>query len=125
MKCVAPGYSVFVAEALGLPAGLCSSPQGQEHAGVAVVYSIPALVVVDDWPSGSTDSNPLICKFWSVLEDKLRARPQKNLVAPKYSSTKAAAEMTLETVHVTVAECLALLRACVKAKRSHFQSTPV
>jgi hypothetical protein len=59
--------------------------------------------------------------LWAVLKDTACQKQHNNLESLKKSLVKAAAEISLEMVHATVAEWLEHLKACVKAEGGHFE----
>ncbi|CAK1580123.1 unnamed protein product [Parnassius mnemosyne] len=47
----------------------------------------------EDWPSSSPDLNPLDYKIWQHLEEKVCAKPYRNLESLRVPLAKAAAEI--------------------------------
>ncbi len=52
----------------------------------------------DDWPSSSTDFNPLDYKLWSVLEKCARAWRHQNLDSLKAEIVKATRKISLAVI---------------------------
>jgi hypothetical protein len=86
---------------MGLPAGLSSCPKAKTTQEL-LRRNVPAFISAENRPSGSPDLNPQDYKPWVVLEDGL-PKAYNNLDSLKRSLVKAAAEIPLETVHVTKA----------------------
>jgi hypothetical protein len=83
--------------------------------------NVLAFISTKDWPSGSTDLNPLDYKLWALLEDMVCRKHHNNLDSLKRSLMKEAANIPLETVRATIAEWPEHLKACVGAEHGHFE----
>jgi len=105
---------------MGLPAGLSSCPKAKTTHEL-LRRNVPAFISAEDWPSGSPDLNPRDYKLWAVLEDTAFQKRHNKLDSLKRSLVKAAAEIPLETVRATIANCPERLKACVEALGGHFE----
>jgi len=83
--------------------------------------NVPAFVNAEDWPLGSPDLNPLVYKLWALLEEMACRKRHSNLDSLKRYLVKAAAEIPLEIMLVTIAEWPERLKACIGAEGSHFE----
>lgn len=83
--------------------------------------NIPGFIAAEDWPSGSPDLNPLDYCLWSELENMACKTPHRNLESLKKALIAAASTMSMETVRAAIALWPQRLKACVRAKGSHFE----
>lgn len=75
----------------------------------------------DLWPSNSPDLNPLDFSVWSVLEEKVSAKPHQSLDSLKKALTKAWEELDTDYLRRTVHSMVKRLHACVGADGGHFE----
>jgi hypothetical protein len=60
-------------------------------------------------------------KIWQVLEEKVCAKPHKNLESLKSSIRKAVAEIDMNMVRAAIDDWLRRLLACIKNKGGNFE----
>lgn len=84
--------------------------------------NVPDFISTADWPSASPDLNPLDYKLWSVLEGIVCKKRHPTIQSLKNALVAAVADFPLETLRAAIDEWPERLRACVRAKGSHFEN---
>ena len=82
---------------------------------------VPDFISTEEWPAASPDLNPLDYSIWSKLQADVCSKPHKSLEALKKALKKAWDNFPMESVRAAVDDWIPRLKACVKARGSHFE----
>lgn len=75
----------------------------------------------EDWPSSSPDLNPLDYKIWQHSEEKVCAKPHRNLESLKAFLIKAVADIDMNVVRASIDDWPCRLKSCIEARGGHFE----
>nr|CAD2209641.1 unnamed protein product [Meloidogyne enterolobii] len=85
--------------------------------------NFPGFISAQEWPPYSPDLNPMDYSFWSILESRVCAKPQKSLESLRHSLTREWDLITLKEVRAICENFSSRLRLCIKAKGGHFETS--
>jgi len=81
----------------------------------------PEFIAPDLWPPNSPDLNPVDYQVWGLMQERVYKTPVNDTTDLKQCLIEAWSGITQAVFDKAIDQWTVRLRACVKAKRRHFE----
>jgi len=81
----------------------------------------PAFISPDLWPPNSPDFNPVDCKIWGVMQDRVYQKKVKELDELRERLVEGWAGLQQNVIDDAIDQWRRHLHACVQARGGHFE----
>ena len=81
----------------------------------------PEFISPDLWARNSSDLNPVDYKIWGCVQERVHQRPIRDVDQLKQRLVEVWSDVQQTVVDAAIGEWRKRLRACVRAKRHHFE----